>query len=86
MISKTIQSLGNLVSCKTIRSHGGLGSEQHKEEYMARLLECYSSQTYIQAMRQFLEIISAATPPTNEKNDEQYSPVVLKEGLVNLNC
>lgn len=75
LVSKTIQSLGNLVSCR----YRSPGAEQHKEEYMCRLLESFQTETHIQAVRQFLEIISASSRP-NSQTCATFAPVVLKEG------
>lgn len=75
LISKTIQSLGNLVSCR----YRSPGSEQHKEEYMTRLLESFQTSAHIQAIKQFLEIISATSRPGSQACTT-FTPVVLKEG------
>ncbi|EEB14485.1 Ras GTPase-activating protein, putative [Pediculus humanus corporis] len=77
LISKTMQSLGNLVSCKYKTS----GLEQHKEKYMSRLLESFQNPPHIEAVRQFLEIISASSRP-NGQSCTTFAPVVLKEGIM----
>ncbi|XP_050309453.1 GTPase-activating protein isoform X2 [Anthonomus grandis grandis] len=73
LISKTIQSLGNLVSCRSTQ-------QVMKEEYMEFLYKAFCTDAHKTAMRKFLEIISASTssPPIIE-NDK---PVTLKEGLM----
>ncbi|XP_069689652.1 ras GTPase-activating protein 3 isoform X2 [Periplaneta americana] len=72
LISKTIQSLGNLVSCKSAQ-------QTCKEEYMSALYKDFWTEKYLQAMRQFLDIISASSNPGDRTLD---SPVVLKEGVM----
>ncbi|XP_060517698.1 GTPase-activating protein [Cylas formicarius] len=73
LISKTIQSLGNLVSCRSTQ-------QVCKEEYMDCLYKAFGTETHKTAMRKFLEIISANTSsPQIIENDK---PVTLKEGLM----
>ncbi|XP_076303320.1 ras GTPase activating protein 1 isoform X2 [Lasioglossum baleicum] len=78
LISKTIQSLGNLVSCR-----GGAGSvckEEYMEYYFSR--EFYTEK-HIQAVKQFLELISTSSNSGSAKqrpSAQQEQPVVLKEG------
>ncbi|EFA04666.1 GTPase-activating protein isoform X1 [Tribolium castaneum] len=72
LISKTIQSLGNLVSCRS-------SQQVCKEEYMESLYKEFYTETHVTAVRQFLEIISAISNPENRDND---TPVTLKEGLM----
>ncbi|XP_030766634.1 GTPase-activating protein isoform X2 [Sitophilus oryzae] len=73
LISKTIQSLGNLVSCRSTQP-------MCKEEYMDCLYKAFCTDTHKTAMRKFLEIISANTSsPQTIVNDK---PVTLKEGLM----
>ncbi|KAI5642262.1 GTPase-activator protein for ras-like GTPase domain-containing protein [Phthorimaea operculella] len=103
LISKTIQSLGNLVSsrsaqqvckeeymaelyksfCTPRHSLGNLVSSRSaqqvcKEEYMAELYKSFCTPRHVQAIRQFLEIISTTTDTQN--NNIQETPVLLKEG------
>ncbi|XP_076662029.1 ras GTPase activating protein 1 [Halictus rubicundus] len=79
LISKTIQSLGNLVSCR-----GGAGSvckEEYMEYYFCR--EFYTEK-HIQAVKQFLELISTSSNSGSTKqrpSTQQEQPVVLKEGI-----
>ncbi|KAJ8916711.1 hypothetical protein NQ315_013915 [Exocentrus adspersus] len=72
LISKTIQSLGNLVSCRSTQ-------QVCKEEYMECLYKAFYTESHMTAMRQFLEIISANTSPQTIESD---TPVTLKEGLM----
>ncbi|CAH0406079.1 unnamed protein product [Chilo suppressalis] len=71
LISKTIQSLGNLVSSRSAQ-------QVCKEEYMAELYRSFCTPRHVQAIRQFLEIISTSTETQN--NNIQETPILLKEG------
>uniref|UniRef100_A0A6P7GUC3 GTPase-activating protein-like n=1 Tax=Diabrotica virgifera virgifera TaxID=50390 RepID=A0A6P7GUC3_DIAVI len=73
LISKTIQSLGNLVSCRSTQ-------QVCKEEYMEGLYKEFYTETHMTAVRQFLEIISANT--SSQQVIENDMPVMLKEGLM----
>lgn len=70
LISKTIQSLGNIVSCRS-------SQQVCKEEYMERVYKEFYREEHIRAVRTFLEIISANSSPEAADND---TPVILKEG------
>ncbi|XP_067014375.2 ras GTPase-activating protein 3 isoform X2 [Anabrus simplex] len=72
LISKTIQSLGNLVSSRS-------SQQTCKEEYMMAVSQAFYTERHIQAVRHFLEIISASSNPGHRSLD---SPVVLKEGVM----
>nr|AJE26302.1 Ras GTPase-activating protein [Microdera dzhungarica] len=72
LISKTIQSLGNLVSCRS-------SQQVCKEEYMESLYKEFYTESHVTAVRQFLEIISAISNPETRDSD---TPVTLKEGLM----
>ncbi|XP_015603727.1 ras GTPase-activating protein 3 isoform X2 [Cephus cinctus] len=79
LISKTIQSLGNLVSCR-----GGAGSVC-KEEYMECVYREFYTDKHIQAVKQFLELISTSSGSGATKQRptaSQEQPVVLKEGVM----
>ncbi|KAI4481468.1 hypothetical protein M0804_009588 [Polistes exclamans] len=79
LISKTIQSLGNLVSCR-----GGAGSVC-KEEYMECVYREFYTERHIQAVKQFLELISTSSSSGATKQRPtmlQEQPVVLKEGIM----
>ncbi|KAJ8979368.1 hypothetical protein NQ317_002957 [Molorchus minor] len=73
LISKTIQSLGNLVSCRS-------SQQVCKEEYMECLYKAFYTESNMTAMRQFLEIISANTSSPQTINND--TPVILKEGYI----
>ncbi|XP_068628547.1 GTPase-activating protein [Battus philenor] len=73
LISKTIQSLGNLVSSRSAQ-------QVCKEEYMAELYRSFCTPRHVQAIKQFLEIISTSSDTQN--NNIQESPVLLKEGIM----
>nr|CAI5844234.1 unnamed protein product [Callosobruchus analis] len=73
LISKTIQSLGNLVSCRSTQ-------QVCKEEYMECLYKEFYTEAHVTAVRQFLEIISANTSACRREADDM--PVTLKEGLM----
>ncbi|XP_017875517.1 GTPase-activating protein isoform X2 [Ceratina calcarata] len=79
LISKTIQSLGNLVSCR-----GGAGSVC-KEEYMECVYREFYTDRHIQAVKQFLELISTGSSSTIAKqrtSTREEQPIVLKEGVM----
>ncbi|XP_065348257.1 GTPase-activating protein [Cloeon dipterum] len=71
LISKTVQSLGNLVSCKE--------RQTVKEDYMQPVHSLCYTEDHIKAVRQFLEIISASSNPDKHVMAE---PVMLKEGML----
>ncbi|KAG7304350.1 hypothetical protein JYU34_011290, partial [Plutella xylostella] len=73
LISKTIQSLGNLVSSRSAQ-------QVCKEEYMAELYRSFCTPRHVQAIKQFLEIISTSTD--TQHNNIQETPVLLKEGTM----
>lgn len=73
LISKTIQSLGNLVSSRSAQ-------QVCKEEYMAELYRSFCTPRHVQAIKQFLEIISTGSDTQN--NNVQETPVLLKEGTM----
>ncbi|GBP41480.1 GTPase-activating protein [Eumeta japonica] len=73
LISKTIQSLGNLVSSRSAQ-------QVCKEEYMAELYRSFCTDRHVQAIKQFLEIISSSSDTQN--NNIQETPVLLKEGTM----
>ncbi|XP_059479268.1 GTPase-activating protein isoform X2 [Neocloeon triangulifer] len=74
LISKTVQSLGNLVSCRA-----GQTVSCRKEEYMEPVHRASYTEDHINAVRQFLEIISASSNPDQHGMAE---PVMLKEGML----
>ncbi|XP_014283177.1 ras GTPase-activating protein 3 [Halyomorpha halys] len=70
LISKTIQSLCNLVTSRTTAC---------KEQYMCSMYQTFYTDMHITAIRQFLEIISASSSLSHDKNN---SRVILKEGVM----
>ncbi|KAG5900731.1 hypothetical protein JTB14_038249 [Gonioctena quinquepunctata] len=74
LISKTIQSLGNLVSSRSTQ-------QVCKEEYMEGLYKAFYTEAHMTAVRQFLEIISANCTASQRVIDNDM-PVTLKEGLM----
>lgn len=81
LISKTIQSLGNLVSSRS-------SQQPCKEEYTGQLYKKFCTEKHVEAVKHFLEVIS--TPgdeprvQTESTNLLQFNnsvePVLLKEG------
>ncbi|GAB6021126.1 hypothetical protein CHUAL_003760 [Chamberlinius hualienensis] len=71
LISKTIQSMGNLVSSKS--------SQIFKEEYMITMYKGFINERHINDIRVFLEIISSSPSRPHKTID---SPVILKEGVM----
>ncbi|XP_030372305.1 GTPase-activating protein isoform X2 [Scaptodrosophila lebanonensis] len=71
LISKTIQSLGNLVSSRS-------SQQPCKEEYTGELYKKFCTEKHVEAVKRFLEQIS-----TLKSDDFSHSePVVLKEGII----
>ncbi|KAM7358389.1 ras GTPase activating protein 1 [Cochliomyia hominivorax] len=85
LISKTIQSLGNLVSSRS-------SQQPCKEEYTGQLYKKFCTEKHVEAVKTFLESIS--TPCADEISPEHESsslfpvgennlePVLLKEGMM----
>lgn len=79
LISKTIQSLGNLVSCR------GEAGSVCKEEYMECVYREFYTERHIQAVKQFLELISTSGATSTIRHRtvvHQGQPVMLKEGIM----
>lgn len=72
LISKTIQSLGNFVSSKSLHC---------KEKYMKPVYEAFTMKKYMDALQIFLEIISSLSSSSNPHKVID-TPVVLKEGVM----
>lgn len=70
LISKTIQYLGNLVSSRS--------AQPCKEEYTGQLYRMFSTEEHIEAVKQFLEMISSI----GDNEVDAAVPVLLKEGWV----
>lgn len=74
LISKTIQSLGNLVSCRS-------SQQIYKEEYMECLYTTFYTEENRTAMKQFLEIICTNISQCAQQPPREHDmPVTLKEG------
>lgn len=73
LISKTIQSLGNLVSSRSAQ-------QPCKEEYTSQLYKKFCTEKHIQAVKHFLEVVS--TVGANPNENTLLEPVLLKEGWV----
>lgn len=71
LISKTIQSLGNLVSSRSAQ-------QPCKEQYTGQLYKQFCTEKHVDAVKHFLEVISTFGTQSNE--DIIKEPVLLKEG------
>lgn len=71
LISKTIQSLGNLVSSRSAQ-------QPCKEEYTGQLYKQFFTEKHIESVKHFLEVISTVGASVN--GDTLLEPVLLKEG------
>ncbi|XP_055606604.1 GTPase-activating protein [Uranotaenia lowii] len=77
LISKTIQSLGNLVSSRSAQ-------QPCKEQYTGQLYKKFCTERHVEAIKHFLEVISTvgATNITDADATPMLEPVVLKEGMM----
>ncbi|XP_063697126.1 GTPase-activating protein [Culicoides brevitarsis] len=73
LISKTIQSLGNLVSSRSAQ-------QPCKEQYTGQLYKQFCTEKHVDAVKHFLQVIS--TFGTHSDNDIITEPVLLKEGMM----
>jgi len=73
LISKTIQSIGNLVSSKCT-------NQVIKEEYMITLYKEFLTEQHIESTKVFLELISSSTTLSVPRVNEL--PVLLKESVM----
>lgn len=71
LISKTIQSLGNLVSSRSAQ-------QPCKEVYTGQLYKKFCSEKHVEAVKHFLEVISSVG--SNPNDNTILEPVLLKEG------
>lgn len=71
LISKTIQSLGNLVSSRSAQ-------QPCKEEYTGQLYKKFCTEKHVEAVKHFLEVVS--TVGANPNENTLLEPVLLKEG------
>ncbi|XP_033238103.1 GTPase-activating protein isoform X1 [Drosophila pseudoobscura] len=79
LISKTIQSLGNLVSSRS-------SQQPCKEEYTGELYKKFCTEKHVDAVKHFLEVISTPSQAANSSgihpaaSAAPLEPVLLKEG------
>uniref|UniRef100_A0A182R172 Ras GTPase-activating protein n=1 Tax=Anopheles farauti TaxID=69004 RepID=A0A182R172_9DIPT len=76
LISKTIQSMGNLVSSRSAQ-------QPCKEKYTEQLYKKFCTEQHVEAIKHFLEVISTVgTTNAGEAESSVLEPVVLKEGMM----
>ncbi|XP_035900051.1 GTPase-activating protein isoform X2 [Anopheles stephensi] len=77
LISKTIQSMGNLVSSRSAQ-------QPCKEKYTEQLYKKFCTEQHVEAIKHFLEVISTvgATSAGDGQSCSMLEPVVLKEGMM----
>ncbi|XP_039485712.1 GTPase-activating protein isoform X2 [Drosophila santomea] len=80
LISKTIQSLGNLVSSRS-------SQQTCKEEFTVELYKKFCTEQHVDAVKHFLEVISTPSHASSSVHPAAASatplePVLLKEGLM----
>ncbi|XP_055637330.1 GTPase-activating protein isoform X2 [Toxorhynchites rutilus septentrionalis] len=75
LISKTIQSLGNLVSSRSAQ-------QPCKEQYTGQLYRRFGTEKHVQAIKHFLEVISTVGATITDDEPTMLEPVVLKEGMM----
>ncbi|XP_031626092.1 GTPase-activating protein [Contarinia nasturtii] len=73
LISKTINSLGNLVCSRSAQ-------QPCKEEYTGQLYKKFCTEKHVEAVKHFLEVIS--TIGANPNENTLLEPVLLKEGVM----
>ncbi|XP_053680398.1 GTPase-activating protein [Anopheles nili] len=74
LISKTIQSMGNLVSSRSAQ-------QPCKEKYTEQLYKKFCTEQHVEAIKHFLEVISTVgVANASEGQSSMLEPVVLKEG------
>lgn len=73
LISKTIQSLGNLVSSRSAQQHA-------KEEFTVELYKKFCTETHVSAVKKFLDAISTNEPLEVEEGTVETKPIMLKDG------
>jgi hypothetical protein len=72
LISKTIQSLGNLVSSRSAQQHA-------KEEFTVELYKKFCTEKHVEAVKKFLDAISSLDTCEVEASGE-LEPILLKDG------
>ncbi|XP_055541471.1 GTPase-activating protein [Wyeomyia smithii] len=75
LISKTIQSLGNLVSSRSAQ-------QPCKEQYTGQLYKKFCTEKHVEAIKHFLEVISTVGANITDCESTVLEPVVLKEGMM----
>ncbi|XP_050068359.1 GTPase-activating protein isoform X2 [Anopheles maculipalpis] len=76
LISKTIQSMGNLVSSRSAQ-------QPCKEKYTEQLYKKFCTEQHVEAIKHFLEVISTVgATNTGDGQSSILEPVVLKEGMM----
>lgn len=75
LISKTIQSLGNLVSSRS-------SQKPCKEEYTGQLYKKFCTEKHVEAVKHFLEVISTVGSTPVGGGETILEPVLLKEGMM----
>ncbi|XP_017080853.1 GTPase-activating protein isoform X2 [Drosophila eugracilis] len=80
LISKTIQSLGNLVSSRS-------SQQTCKEEFTVELYKKFCTEQHVDAVKHFLEVISTPTQASSVHSvaaaaSTPLEPVLLKEGMM----
>lgn len=73
LISKTIQSLGNLVSSRSAQ-------QPCKEQYTGQLYKRFCTEKHVDAIKHFLEVISTVGANITDGETTMLEPVMLKEG------
>lgn len=72
LISKTIQSLGNLVSSRSAQQHA-------KEEFTVELYKKFCTEKHVEAVKKFLDAISTMDSREVESCGA-VEPILLKDG------
>ncbi|XP_039433473.1 GTPase-activating protein [Culex pipiens pallens] len=75
LISKTIQSLGNLVSSRSAQ-------QPCKEQYTGQLYKRFCTEKHVDAIKHFLEVISTVGANITDGETTMLEPVMLKEGMM----
>lgn len=74
LISKTIQSLGNLVSSRSAQQHA-------KEEFTVELYKKFCTEKHVEAVKKFLDAISISTMDSRHEDSCGISEaILLKDG------
>lgn len=71
LISKSIQSLGNLVSSRSLQ-------QPCKEEYTGQLYKKFCTEKHVEAVKQFLENISTYPQNLEEEGDNNDNCIIMQ--------